>query len=169
MTQSSSLVQGRSMGVPTGWVVPVGIFSCVQQGPDDACVTELGRQGKSHMTVFRSCCSKKICELRCATESGRNGKIHLRSVPDQRPHRIVFVQHGRYPNGAARVCPVLAEQIDELDLYLALAWDAACGYQHKSFVSGCDIRSCLEDDAGHVDDIGGQFSMANRVFGYELE
>src|SRR5882757_1522202 len=81
----------------------------------------------------------------------------------------MFVVHGCRTDCAARVCSVVAKQVDKRELYLALAWDTARCDQHQRFIPGGGVRSCLENHAGHFDDIEWKLSMTNWIFGHELE
>src|SRR5438045_2112140 len=128
VTCCCGLMQRGGVGVSSGRVVPVGIFSRVEQRTDYVDVTELRGYCEGEVTVFRDRRFQKMLELGVFAESGGNGEIQFCAVPEQRSDGVVFVKDGGWADGGAGVCSVLAEQIDEWDLHLAFTRNAAGRY-----------------------------------------
>ncbi len=157
------------MGVAARRVVPVRVFACIEQHPDNHHVTELSSYCESQVTIFETGCAEKMVDLGYKAKSSGDGQIYNRTATDQCPHGVMFVQYGCRPHGAFGLGSVLAEQVDELGLHMALAWNAAGRYQHQGFIPGCEIGAGLENHAGHVDDVRGQPSVTDRVFSDEFQ
>jgi hypothetical protein len=77
----------------------------------------------------------------------------------------------RRQHGLVRIGSVIAQQIDQRDLRPAFPRHPARGDQReRRFEDGSiGFRARFEDDPGHLDDVGRQAAMTDRVFGGEFE
>src|SRR6202451_2955537 len=67
------------------------------------------------------------------------------------------------------VCATCAEEINERKLHTALPGHASRGHKHKGLVAGSGFRPGVENDTCHLNDVGRQRAVANRVLRDKLK
>ncbi len=159
------------MGVEPRRVVAVGILPGVEEQADDLRVAVLGREGEGLVPLLRRSGRECPSSFRETTGRGGNWEAQGGSTPEQHFRRREFAMRERRQHGAGRIGSRLAEQIDQRDLRPALPRHPAGGDQPESCIEGgtVGLRAGVEDDPRHLDDVGRQAAMADRVLGGEFE
>src|SRR5262252_1470813 len=73
------------------------------------------------------------------------------------------------PDGGIQIRSTIAEQVDERNLHMALARNAAGGDEHHSFIQSGLIDPGIDDDPCHLDDVCCKRAASNWILGDELE
>jgi hypothetical protein len=102
-------------------------------------------------------------------QSGEDRQINFGAQPDQGVNRFEFPMEGGWMERAVGVRTVGAQGFDQRYLYLAFAWDSACGNQYQRFVADSGIRACLEEGLRHVHNIRGHGAVPDRIFRDEFK
>jgi len=76
---------------------------------------------------------------------------------------------GRSTYRTAKVCSILAEEVDKWKLHAALTWHTAGDDEPQRFVSCRLFGASIKDDSCYRNNVIWQGAMSNRILSYELQ